>query len=137
MRINEVFAKLSKRISDWMGHPFVFTFMFFLTITWIVVGIIRWNFGSDYQMYLNTFSSISTMLVAFLIANTQNRDTKALQLKLDQLLRCSCNPDSISLISLENRTDEEIENLAEEFRRLYKQSRLSKRAIKQLAAIID
>jgi low affinity Fe/Cu permease len=70
----------------------------------------------------------------FLIANTQNRDTKALQLKLDELLNCD-QAARKQFINLENCDDDELERVAQEFERLHRQARLSNRAKKHLAAI--
>lgn len=134
MRINELFVKMSKRASSLMGSSPVFAFVFCITLGWVIGGVVRYGFGSGYQMWLNTFSSISTMLMAFLIANNQNRESRALQLKLDELLH-SDESARKCFIGLEERSDEEIDKLAQEFEELHKKGKLSQAARQHLAPI--
>jgi low affinity Fe/Cu permease len=134
MNINELFTQLAKRISEIVGSPQAFTVMFCITIGWIIGGVVRYGFGSDYQIPLNTLSSITTMLIAFLIQNTQARDTRALQLKLDELLSVTHGARPC-FIGLEDCSDEEVEKLAEGFERLYGKGCLSENVRKHLAPI--
>lgn len=114
MKIHEFFMHWSKKASEWMGASVSFMFVFTLTVIWLIGGIFFYGFSDSYQMPLNTFSSITTMLLAFLIQGTQNRDAKALQLKLDELLLAQQNARK-DLIDLEDCSDAEIKAIEKEF----------------------
>ncbi|MGH7968187.1 MAG: low affinity iron permease family protein, partial [Limisphaerales bacterium] len=75
-----------------------------------------------WQLVINTATTIVTFLMVFLIQNTQNRDTKAIQLKLDELLR-GVGGARTSLVNLESLTDQELERLQKEFERLKNRAR--------------
>jgi len=100
-----------------MGSPIIFLFALLIILVWTITGPI-FNFSDTWQLVINTGTTIVTFLMVFLIQNTQNRDAKAMQLKLDELLRASRSARD-DLIDLEELTDEEIRTLDEHFRQLH------------------
>lgn len=85
-------------------------------IIWAILGPV-FHYSDTWQLVINTATTIVTFLMVFLIQNTQNRDTKALHLKLDELLR-GVSGARTSFVSLENLSDEELERLQKEFERI-------------------
>jgi low affinity Fe/Cu permease len=83
---------------------------------WLVLGPV-FHFSDTWQLTMNTAASQLTFLIAFLLQNTQNRDTRALQLKLDELLRSS-SAARPQLMNLEELDDEQLEALKRDFERL-------------------
>ena len=103
-------------IANAAGSPWAFVVAVLSIAVWAVTGPI-FRFSDTWQLVINTATTIVTFLMVFLIQNTQNRDTKALQLKLDELLR-AVGPARTSLVNLESFSDEELERLQKEFERL-------------------
>ena len=96
------------------------------------------HFSNTWQLVINTGTTIVTFLMVFLIQNTQNRDGKAMQLKLDELIRASKGARD-SFVDLEELTDAELAKLDEEFQRLHEQAESSLPGLhhihKKLAAV--
>ena len=109
----KVFHHLSKNVANWMGHPTAFALALSSILIWACLGPL-FGFSDTWQLVINTATTIVTFLMVFLIQNTQNRDTKALQLKLDELIRASAKARN-QLIDLEDLSDEEMERLHKEF----------------------
>lgn len=80
------FAKVATKVSDATGSAWTFTLAALVIIGWVVTGPM-FGFSDTWQLIANTFTTIVTFLMVFLIQNTQNRDAKATQLKLDELIR--------------------------------------------------
>jgi len=114
--MNEAFRRLAARASGIFGSPLAALLAALLVIGWAVVGPIL-HYSDGWQLFINTISSIVTFLMVFLIQNTQNRDVKALQLKLDELIR-SVSGARNHLVQLESMSDEQLEQLRLEFERL-------------------
>lgn len=85
---------------------------------WMVAGPV-FHYSETWQFFINDLTNIVTFLAVFLIQNTQNRDAKAIHLKLDELLR-SIEGARTNLVNLEDLTDEELESLQRQFTRLRK-----------------
>jgi len=98
------------------GSPWVFIATVIATAIWLVLGPV-FQFSDTWQLTMNTAASQLTFLIAFLLQNTQNRDTRALQLKLDELLRSS-SAARPQLIKLEELDEEQLQALTREFERL-------------------
>lgn len=108
-----MFRKLAAKVSQAAGHPSAFFFAILLVALWASSGPL-FDFSDTWQLVINTSTTIMTFLMVFLIQNTQNRDSKAVQLKLDELLLATRGRDAF--VDLEDMTDEELAELEKEFR---------------------
>jgi len=114
--VKAVFARFALRVSEATGTPLAFTLALLAIVAWAVTGPI-FGFSDSWQLVINTGTTIVTFLVVFLIQATQNRETRALHLKVDELIRAQRRARNI-FADLEHATDEEIEALEGEFRRI-------------------
>jgi len=114
------FSRFANRTALWVGHPYVFILAVLVLVMWAVSGPF-FHFSDTWQLIINTATTIVTFLMVFLIQNTQNRDAKAMHLKLDELIRAIEGARN-QLVDLENLSDEELKRLEDQFRRLRKQS---------------
>src|SRR5687767_1530882 len=80
------FRRFSTKIANYVGTPRAFVLAFFVVIAWAVTGPF-FNFSNTWQLFINSVTTIVTFLMVFVIQNTQNRDTKAVHLKLNELIR--------------------------------------------------
>jgi low affinity Fe/Cu permease len=119
----ELFHKFAKRTSDTLGTPWSFILAGLVIIGWAVLGPL-FHFSDTWQLVINTGTTIITFLMVFLIQNTQNRDAKAIHLKLDELIYAMKGARN-SLVDLEDMTDEELAKLQKEFERLREESQRS------------
>ena len=86
MKLSDVFSRFARTLARALGQPEAFVISIALVIIWVVTGpIFHWS--DTWQLVINTWTSIMTFLMVFLLQNTQNRDTMAMQLKLAELLR--------------------------------------------------
>ena len=115
--MNEIFRKVSYHVSKVMGTGYAFIVATMLIVVWLISGPL-FNFSDTWQLVINTSTTIVTFLMVFLIQNTQNRDTKAVHLKLDELLRSGRGARNI-MIEVENLSDEELELMHLEFTKLH------------------
>ena len=99
-----------------MGTPWSFMLSLLIIIIWVISGPF-FGFSDTWQLIINTGTTIITFLMVFLIQNTQNRDARAIHLKLDELIRASKKARN-SLLDLEAMTDEEMDKLQAEFDKL-------------------
>ena len=118
--MNEAFRKFANKTSEIIGSPWAFLIALLLTIAWAISGPF-FGFSDTWQLVVNTASTISTGLIVFLIQNTQNRDAKAMHLKLDELLR-GVEGARTSMVDLEDLSDEDLKKLQNEFQRLRERS---------------
>lgn len=119
-----VFRRLAKLIAAGVGSPYTFVIAVLVVITWAVLGPV-FGYSDTWQLVINTGTTIVTFLVVFMIQNTQNRDSKAIHLKLDELIRASKGARN-GLIDSEDLSDDELDRLEEEFAKL--RTSLSKEA---------
>jgi low affinity Fe/Cu permease len=115
-RVNEVFRKFANKIAEIVGAPWSFITAVAIIAAWAVTGPI-FGFSDTWQLIINTGTTIITFLMVFLIQNTQNRDAKALHLKLDELLR-AVEGARTGMVDLEDLSDEDLKKLQAEFQRL-------------------
>ena len=115
------FSSFAKYSAAAMGTSWAFALAVATIVAWAITGPI-YAFSETWQLVINTGTTIITFLMVFLIQNTQNRDAKALHLKLDELIR-SINPARNKMIDLENCTDKELDDLQHEFERLRQRMR--------------
>lgn len=120
--MHEIFHKFANRISKWSGSLWTFIGALAIIVIWLLTGPL-FHFSDTWQLVINTGTTIVTFLMVFLIQNTQNRDSQATQLKLDELLRAVTKART-SLVDLEELSEEELEHLHQEFRRLQEQERM-------------
>lgn len=114
--INEAFRKFSNRTSELVGTSWAFIVAVTILVVWGISGP-AFHFSDTWQLIINTGTTIVTFLMVFLIQNTQNRDAKAIHLKLDELIR-GVEGARNSLIDLEKLPDEDLKRLEEAFQRL-------------------
>jgi low affinity Fe/Cu permease len=114
--MNDLFRKFAHSTSQAVGSPWAFIIAVFIVVVWSVTGPI-FGYSDTWQLVINTGTTIVTFLMVFLIQNTQNRDAKALHLKLDELLR-GVEGARTGLVDLENLSDEELETLQRQFQQL-------------------
>jgi low affinity Fe/Cu permease len=93
-------------------------------VVWLVTGP-TFHFSDTWQLIINTATTVVTFLMVFLIQNTQNRDAKAVHLKLDELIRAVKGARN-QLVDLENLSDDDLKKLEEQFQGLRKQSEKSR-----------
>ena len=103
-------------VADLLGTPAAFFVAVALILAWAMTGPL-FHFSDTWQLLVNTGTTIATFLIVFLIQNTQNRDARALHLKLDEVIR-SMRKARNNLIDLENCTDEEIDQIERQFKAL-------------------
>jgi len=106
--VSKIFSDIAKVISTAVGRPWGFLLAAAAVILWGITGPI-FNFSDTWQLVINTTSSIVTFLMVFLIQNAQNRDSAAIQVKLDELIRVSAAHNS--LVGIEHLTDQELEEI--------------------------
>ncbi|MCA1595901.1 MAG: low affinity iron permease family protein [Chloroflexi bacterium] len=114
--MNELFRRFSSKTSALVGSSWAFIGAVTVIVAWVVTGPI-FHYSDTWQLIINTGTTIVTFLMVFLIQNTQNRDAKAIHLKLDELIRCVQGART-GLIDLEDLSDEELKHLQGEFQRL-------------------
>lgn len=114
--MNDFFRKFANKTSEIVGSPWAFIAAFSIIVIWAFSGPI-FGFSDTWQLVINTGTTIITFLMVFLIQNTQNRDAKAIHLKLDELLR-GVEGARTSLVDLEDLSDEELKRLQEQFKHL-------------------
>lgn len=118
--MEELFRRFAQRASAVSGDFRTFVLAIFIIVAWIVTGPV-FGFSDTWQLVINTGTTIVTFLMVFVLQNTQNRDNQAVQLKLDELLRSVRNARN-SFVDIEELPDEELEALAEEFRKLHERA---------------
>ena len=117
--MSEFFAKLAKRVSAAVGSPFAFVTAACVVVLWAISGPL-FGFSPTWQLVINTGTTIITFLMVFVIQNAQNRDQKAIQLKLDELLRATTDAET-GFVNLESRDDEALGEIEDKFKFLHKQ----------------
>lgn len=121
MAITGVYAAVAKAVSRWCGRPSTFLLAVGVIVVWIVTGPI-FGFSDTWQLVINTGTTIITFLMVFLIQNTQNRDTAAIQLKLDELIRATQGAHN-ALMDLEELEERQIEAFRQRYERLAAEAR--------------
>lgn len=111
-RVDRVFQQLTERIARWTGSKWAVFLSILSVAIWAALGP-RFGWSDSYQLIINTATTIITYNLVFIIQNTTNRETKALSVKLDELIRATETARN-SMIGLEKRTEFEIEAASEE-----------------------
>jgi low affinity Fe/Cu permease len=108
-RLSLLFQKMSNKTTKATGSPFAFILAVLIVIVWAVTGPI-FKFSDTWQLVINTGTTIVTFLMVFIIQQSQNKDTTAIQLKLNELIACNERA-SNQLIDVEDLTEEELEKV--------------------------
>lgn len=115
------FARLAKGTSAAAGHPGTFLIAVGVIFAWGITGPL-FHFSDTWQLVINTSTTIVTFVMVFLIQNTQNRDTAAIQVKLDELIRAVEGAHN-ALLDLEDLDDRELARIRSNYERLASQAR--------------
>jgi low affinity Fe/Cu permease len=110
------FRKFSAKTAEIVGSPYSFGVALLMILVWAALGP-RFGWSNSHQLFINTITTIVTFLIVFLIQNTQNRDTKALHLKIDELLKATRGARN-SMIDLDRLSDQQLKRLEAEFKRI-------------------
>jgi low affinity Fe/Cu permease len=118
--MSDAFRVFARRSSMILGSAWAFTGAVFVIVVWLITGP-TFHFSDTWQLIINTATTIITFLMVFLIQNTQNRDAKAMHLKLDELIRAIKDARN-ELVDIEELSDEELKKLEEQFRQMRKRA---------------
>lgn len=131
--MDEFFHRVAAKVSKATGSPFAFIVSILIIVFWVVTGPM-FNYSDTWQLIINTGTTIVTFLMVFLIQNTQNRDARAMHMKMDELLR-AVKGARVSLVNMEELSDKELDELQEEFRQLHERymAAIEKRKAKKMA----
>jgi len=113
---DRVFSRFASFSAGLVGSPFMFLFALATVVGWAVTGPI-FHYSDAWQLIINSWTNIVTFIVVFLIQNSQNRDSKAMNLKLDELIR-SFEHARNDMINIEQLSDKELKELAERYDRI-------------------
>jgi low affinity Fe/Cu permease len=108
------FRRLAVKVAEAIGSPTAFLLALLSVVVWALLGP-HFGWSETHQLVINTFTTIVTFLIVFLIQNTQNRDTKSLHLKIDELLKATRGARN-SMIDLDRLSDEQLVRLEKEFK---------------------
>ena len=114
--MRNIFRQLAERTAHAVGSPWAFLLALLTIVIWAVTGP-YFGYSDTWQLFINTGTTIITFLMVFLIQNTQNRETRIVALKLDELLR-GVEGARTGLVQLDHMTDEELETVQQEFTRM-------------------
>ncbi|MFL6499865.1 MAG: low affinity iron permease family protein [Candidatus Udaeobacter sp.] len=118
--VRDAFRCFAQRSSSVLGSAWAFCGAVLIILLWLVTGP-TFHFSDTWQLIINTATTVVTFLMVFLIQNTQNRDAKAMHLKLDELIRAVKGARN-QLVDLENLSDDELKKLEKQFQRLRKEA---------------
>jgi low affinity Fe/Cu permease len=114
--VSDAFRVFARRSSMMLGSAWAFAGAVLVIVVWLITGP-TFHFSDTWQLIINTATTVITFLMVFLIQNTQNRDAKAMHLKLDEIIRALKGARN-QLVDLEDLSDEELKKLEEQFQRL-------------------
>ena len=115
--MHDLFSRLARTAANAVAHPLSFVAALLAILIWAGFGPAL-NYNENWQLVINTGTTILTFLMVFLLQNMQNRDSRAMQVKLDELLR-AVKGARTELVDLENVTEEELSRYCEEFKTLH------------------
>jgi low affinity Fe/Cu permease len=115
------YSRFAKRASHFCGRPYVFAVAIAIIAIWAISGVV-FQFSDTWQLVINTATTIVTFLMVFLIQNTQNRDTEAIQVKLDELIRATKGAHN-ALLDLEELEDDEVDRFRSKYQLLAEAAR--------------
>lgn len=121
---SDTFHKISGKIANRMGAPSTFFLALLIIVVWGVTGPI-FNYSDTWQLIINTSTTIITFLMVFVIQNTQNRDGRAMQLKLDELIKATKSART-DFVDIEELTDTELDELQDQFKKVHEKLQAKK-----------
>jgi low affinity Fe/Cu permease len=132
-RIQDAFAAFARHASVVLGSAWAFSTALLIIVLWGITGP-AFGFSDTWQLIINTGTTIVTFLMVFLIQNTQNRDSKAVHLKLDELIRALKGARN-HLVDLEKMPEDDLKKLEKEFERIHaKADHATAEAVEEVAA---
>jgi low affinity Fe/Cu permease len=129
-RIRDAFGIFARKTSNILGSAWAFVLAIVIIVVWALTGP-TFHYSDTWQLIINTGTTIVTFLMVFLIQNTQNRDAKAVHLKLDELIR-ALGPARNKLVDLEKLSDDQLKTLETEFEKLRKKAEGAKEEVEEL-----
>ena len=129
--MKNLFRKFAQAASQAVGSSWAFILAVVIIFVWAITGPM-FHYSDTWQLVINTGTTIITFLIVFLIQNTQNRDAKAIHLKLDELIR-AVEGARTHLVELEELSDQELERLQKQFTRLRKSKPKDRRVTDELS----
>lgn len=115
--MRDFFRKFAARVANAVGHPLAFVGALVVVVVWAATGS-AFRYSDTWQLVINTGTTIVTFLIVFLIQNAQNRDSKAIHLKLNELLK-AMHGARTELVDLEEMSDADLESLHAEFKKIH------------------
>ena len=119
-RVQDAFRVFARKASELLGSAWVFVLAIMIIVLWAMTGHF-YNYSDTWQLIINTGTTIVTFLMVFIIQNTQNRDSKAVNLKLDELIRSIDNARN-HLVNIDRLSDEDLQKLEAQFQRISKKA---------------
>ena len=129
------FARLTSWVARQAGNPITFAGAFLLILAWAMTGPFL-GFSDMWQLTVNTATTIITFLMVFIIQNSQNRDTEALQIKIDELIRANMGAQN-ALLDLENLPQGSLDEFRDHYRKLAEHARLKGFDLKAVIAEME
>jgi low affinity Fe/Cu permease len=117
-----LFMRFSNKAADWTGSPQAFIAAVAIIVIWAISGPL-FGYSDTWQLVINTGTTIVTFLMVFLIQNTQNRDSKAMQLKLDELIRVMPGAHT-RLLDLEELSDKDLQRIRDKYEQIARDARI-------------
>jgi low affinity Fe/Cu permease len=133
--VSTFFSHAAQWTSRQCGRPLTFGLAAAIVVVWAITGPM-FGYSDTWQLVINTGTTIVTFLMVFLIQNTQNRDSSAVQLKLDELIRASAHARN-RLLTIEDLSEEELEELKQSFARVARQRGIGQGVLNQVEADLD
>lgn len=115
--MRDFFHRFAARVANAVGHPLAFVSAVLVVVVWATTGP-AFHYSDTWQLVINTGTTIVTFLMVFLIQNAQNRDSKAIHLKLNELLK-GVRGARTELVDLEEMSDDDLELLHAEFKKIH------------------
>src|SRR6476620_3345719 len=129
-KIRDAFGVFARKTSNILGSAWAFVAAILIIVVWAATGP-TFHYSDTWQLIINTGTTIVTFLMVFLIQNTQNRDAKAVHLKLDELIR-ALGPARNKLVDLEKLSDDQLKTLETEFEKLRKKAEGAREEVEEL-----
>ena len=120
--MKETFSKIARYVTKASGSVWASVTAFLFIILWTIGGLMYFGFGSGYQMIVNTVTTVVTFLIVFLIQHVQNTETKAINIKLDELILSKRHADN-RLIDIENLTEDQLDRIQQRYKKIAEKHR--------------